>query len=205
MKALNQIAHDKFINEMGAGIWVNQQHVTELELASRYGMSRTPIRSALQQLEHEGLLKRYGNSLVVHKLKMDTLQLKQFLLIRYHYYLIFLRYFDHVLFEHTHFNLEKVLQEVAENQLTYFPIQKLLEMDVLFFGMMRSYISQYDLLATLQKYQYAERNAETVTVFNKEIEILRQLIGFLNKKDVDGAVELVSKLLETHENQILMK
>ncbi|MBC1520277.1 GntR family transcriptional regulator [Listeria aquatica] len=205
MTALNQLAYDKFIDEMGAGKWANQQHVTELELAKRYGMSRTPIRSALQQLEHEGLLKRYGHSLVVHNLKLDMLQVKQFLFIRYHYYLIFLRYFDHILFEQQQFEVDEFLEAVAEKRSTYFPIQKLLEIDALFFSMMRSPISQNDLLGTLKKYQYAEKNTETVAVFDQELESLRCLVDFLKQGDIDSANGLFSKLLTVHENQIVVR
>lgn len=47
--------------------------LVEAELAERFGVSRTPIREALQRLETQGLLARDGRSLVVASLDHDQL------------------------------------------------------------------------------------------------------------------------------------
>lgn len=47
--------------------------LVEAELAERFGVSRTPIREALQRLETQGLLARDGRSLVVASLNHDQL------------------------------------------------------------------------------------------------------------------------------------
>ncbi len=47
--------------------------LVESELAERFGVSRTPIREALQRLETQGVLARDGRSLVVSSLDHDEL------------------------------------------------------------------------------------------------------------------------------------
>ena len=47
--------------------------LVESELAERFGMSRTPIREALQRLETQAVLTRDGRSLVVSTLDHDQL------------------------------------------------------------------------------------------------------------------------------------
>jgi DNA-binding GntR family transcriptional regulator len=47
--------------------------LVESELAEKFGVSRTPIREALQRLETQGVLARDGRSLVVSSLDHDQL------------------------------------------------------------------------------------------------------------------------------------
>jgi DNA-binding GntR family transcriptional regulator len=47
--------------------------LVEAELAERFGVSRTPIREALQRLETQGVLARDGRSLMVASLDHDQL------------------------------------------------------------------------------------------------------------------------------------
>jgi DNA-binding GntR family transcriptional regulator len=47
--------------------------LVEAELAERFGVSRTPVREALQRLETQGILARDGRSLVVASLDHDQL------------------------------------------------------------------------------------------------------------------------------------
>ena len=47
--------------------------LVETELAERFGVSRTPIREALQRLETQSVLARDGRSLVVSSLDHDQL------------------------------------------------------------------------------------------------------------------------------------
>lgn len=49
------------------------ERLVESELAERFGVSRTPVREALQRLETQGVLARDGRSLVVAHLDHDQL------------------------------------------------------------------------------------------------------------------------------------
>jgi DNA-binding GntR family transcriptional regulator len=49
------------------------ERLVESELAERFGVSRTPIREALQRLETQGVLTRDGRSLVVSSLDHNQL------------------------------------------------------------------------------------------------------------------------------------
>ena len=49
------------------------QRLVETELADRFGMSRTPVREALQRLEAQGVVAREGRSLRVATLDHDQL------------------------------------------------------------------------------------------------------------------------------------
>lgn len=54
--------------------------LVESELADRFGVSRTPVREALQRLETQGLLTRDGRSLIVASL--DHSQLSELYVVR---------------------------------------------------------------------------------------------------------------------------
>jgi len=54
--------------------------LVESELAERFGVSRTPIREALQRLETQSLLTRDGRSLIVASL--DHSQLSELYVVR---------------------------------------------------------------------------------------------------------------------------
>jgi DNA-binding GntR family transcriptional regulator len=55
------------------GVFRPGERLVESELADRFGVSRTPIREALQRLETQGVLARDGRSLVVSSLDHDQL------------------------------------------------------------------------------------------------------------------------------------
>ena len=61
-------AYDLLISAIDQGVYVPGQRLVEAELADRFGVSRTPIREALQKLETKQFLIRDGRSLIVTKL-----------------------------------------------------------------------------------------------------------------------------------------
>jgi DNA-binding GntR family transcriptional regulator len=51
-----------------------RERVTELQLADRFGVSRTPIREALSRLQSERLLRAEGRSLLVADIDLDDIR-----------------------------------------------------------------------------------------------------------------------------------
>lgn len=66
-------AYDLLLEAIDQGAFRPGDRLVENELAERFGMSRTPIREALQRLETQGVLARDGRSLVVSSLDHDQL------------------------------------------------------------------------------------------------------------------------------------
>ena len=63
-----------------SGIYRPGDRLVESDLAERFGMSRTPIREALQRLETQSLLTRDGRSLIVASL--DHNQMAELYVVR---------------------------------------------------------------------------------------------------------------------------
>ena len=61
-------AYDLILNAIDVGIYRPGERLVESELADRFGVSRTPVREALQRLETQALLRRDGRSLIVASL-----------------------------------------------------------------------------------------------------------------------------------------
>ena len=73
-------AYELILEAIDVGIYTPGDRLVESELADRFGMSRTPIREALQRLETQNLLARDGRSLVVASL--DHSQLSELYVVR---------------------------------------------------------------------------------------------------------------------------
>ena len=73
-------AYGLILDAIDSGIYKPGDRLVESELAERFGMSRTPIREALQRLETQSLLHRDGRSLIVASL--DHNQLAELYIIR---------------------------------------------------------------------------------------------------------------------------
>ncbi|QBY01609.1 GntR family transcriptional regulator [Rhodophyticola sp. CCM32] len=58
-------AYDLILEAIDMGVYRPGSRLVESELAERFGVSRTPIREALQRLETQSLLMRDGRSLFV--------------------------------------------------------------------------------------------------------------------------------------------
>ncbi len=56
-----------------AGLFKPGDRLVESELADKFGVSRTPVREALQRLETQGMLTRDGRSLIVASLDHNQL------------------------------------------------------------------------------------------------------------------------------------
>ncbi|TRW97718.1 GntR family transcriptional regulator [Paracoccus sp. M683] len=66
-------AYSMILSAIDAGIYMPGDRLVESELAERFGVSRTPIREALQRLETQAMLSRDGRSLIVATLDHNQL------------------------------------------------------------------------------------------------------------------------------------
>lgn len=73
-------AYDMILEAIDVGIYGPGDRLVESDLADQFGMSRTPIREALQRLETQSMLMRDGRSLIVASL--DHTQLAELYVVR---------------------------------------------------------------------------------------------------------------------------
>lgn len=67
-KQQNKDAYALILEAIDSGVYKPGDRLVESDLAERFGVSRTPIREALQRLETQSLLSRDGRSLIVASL-----------------------------------------------------------------------------------------------------------------------------------------
>jgi DNA-binding GntR family transcriptional regulator len=79
-KTQPQDAYTLILDAIDSGIYRPGARLVESELAERFGVSRTPIREALQRLETQSLLARDGRSLIVASL--DHNQMAELYVVR---------------------------------------------------------------------------------------------------------------------------
>lgn len=77
---MHKDAYELILEAIDAGTYRPGSRLVEAELADCFGVSRTPVREALQRLETQGMLKRDGRSLIVASL--DHNQLAELYLVR---------------------------------------------------------------------------------------------------------------------------
>ncbi len=73
-------AYSLILDAIDVGIYRPGDRLVESELAERFGVSRTPVREALQRLETQSMLARDGRSLIVSSL--DHNQLAELYVVR---------------------------------------------------------------------------------------------------------------------------
>jgi DNA-binding GntR family transcriptional regulator len=73
-------AYSMILEAIDIGVYKPGDRLVESELADRFGVSRTPIREALQRLETQSLLSRDGRSLIVSSL--DHNQMAELYVVR---------------------------------------------------------------------------------------------------------------------------
>lgn len=73
-------AYAMILEAIDGGVYRPGSRLVESELADRFGVSRTPIREALQRLETQSLLTRDGRSLIVASL--DHAQMAELYAVR---------------------------------------------------------------------------------------------------------------------------
>lgn len=66
-------AYTLIVNAIDNGSFRPGDRLVESELAERFGVSRTPVREALQRLETQAMLKRDGRSLIIATLDHNQL------------------------------------------------------------------------------------------------------------------------------------
>ena len=76
----NTDAYSLILEAIDQGVYRPGDRLVESELAERFGVSRTPIREALQRLETQSLLARDGRSLIVASL--DHNQMAELYVVR---------------------------------------------------------------------------------------------------------------------------
>ncbi|ABV94125.1 putative transcriptional regulator [Dinoroseobacter shibae DFL 12 = DSM 16493] len=79
-KPAQKDAYDMILEAIDVGIYRPGDRLVESDLAERFGVSRTPIREALQRLETQSLLARDGRSLIVASL--DHNQMAELYVVR---------------------------------------------------------------------------------------------------------------------------
>jgi len=73
-------AYSLILEAIDVGVYKPNDRLVESDLAERFGVSRTPIREALQRLETQSLLERDGRSLIVASL--DHNQMAELYIVR---------------------------------------------------------------------------------------------------------------------------
>ncbi len=76
----NKDAYTLILEAIDVGVYKPGDRLVESDLAEKFGMSRTPIREALQRLETQSLLARDGRSLIVSSL--DHNQMAELYVVR---------------------------------------------------------------------------------------------------------------------------
>ena len=66
-------AYDLILNAIDLGDYKPGDRLVESDLAERFGVSRTPVREALQRLETQSMLTRDGRSLIVASLNHNQM------------------------------------------------------------------------------------------------------------------------------------
>jgi DNA-binding GntR family transcriptional regulator len=79
-KSPNKDAYTLILEAIDVGVYKPGDRLVESDLAEQFGVSRTPIREALQRLETQSLLARDGRSLIVSSL--DHNQMSELYVVR---------------------------------------------------------------------------------------------------------------------------
>ena len=79
-KDVQKDAYSLILEAIDSGVYRPGDRLVESELAERLGVSRTPVREALQRLETQSMLTRDGRSLIVASL--DHTQLSDLYVVR---------------------------------------------------------------------------------------------------------------------------
>ncbi|MBO0481020.1 GntR family transcriptional regulator [Candidatus Enterococcus courvalinii] len=197
MDSLSKKAYQQFLQDLGEKKFPEEYHIVDAELAKRYGMSRTPIRSAIQQLESEGILKRYGKSLILQNLQLSKNRFKQFLLLRREYYLILGKYLDPIKFKLQEPLIESALTAMERDEFGAFPFKQLLAIDQLFFSGMKDSLRANDLLDSLEKYEHCDIPVGYFPLLKEELFHLNVIFDLLKANQAEQLENYLISVIET--------
>ena len=113
-------AYTLILEAIDAGIFKPGERLVEVDLAERFGVSRTPVREALQRLETQSLLARDGRSLIVASL--DHNQLAELYAVRAELEGLAAR----LAARHAIVKEQKCLRKWCTHMITWRPLQKFL-------------------------------------------------------------------------------
>ncbi|HFR3101124.1 TPA: GntR family transcriptional regulator [Enterococcus faecalis] len=176
---LSSKAYQCFIQDITEGNFPKGFHVIDSELAKRYGMSRTPVRSAIQQLEREGVLQRYGKSLIVQDLDLNEIELNQFVMIRREFYNFTINYLDMSKLKKNAPLISESCEGLTIDSEKAFPLKKLICIDQLYFQSMTNELNYQDLIYTLNRYLYYNVPKDKISILNDEIYRLKNFFNSL--------------------------
>lgn len=187
--------HEKILN----GVYRDSEELREIALAEELGVSRTPVREALRQLELEGLVKIVPNkgAVVTAITKKDV---KDIYMIRSMLEGLCARWATENITEEQLDELEEILllSEFYVNKKKKEPTSQVVELDGKFHEVLyqasNSRIMRH-LLSDFHKYVRLARrtSVENPERAEKSIEEHRALLEAMKAKDADKAEELANK------------
>lgn len=195
MDSLSKQAYQQFIQDLGERKFPEKYHVVDTELAKRYGMSRTPVRSAIQQLENDGVLKRYGKSLILQDLCLNDQELQQFILLRREYYQLLFKYIDLMKFQMQSPLIKVYLQELEGEIASHFPFDRLISVDQLFFNSLKTSLNSQDLIYSLNNYRYCGVAPEHLPLLETEVVHLKEIYRLLKESDIKELTSYIEDLI----------
>ena len=187
--------HEKILN----GVYRDSEELREIALAEELGVSRTPVREALRQLELEGLVKIVPNKGAVVT-AITTKDVKDIYIIRSMLEGLCARWATENITEEQLDEMEEILllSEFYINKKKKEPTSQVVELDGKFHEVLYQASDSRIMKHLLSDFHKYVRLARRTSVENperaeKSIEEHRALLEAIKAKDADKAEELANK------------